>query len=205
MEKLLKQHWPIKPIKILILVCAFFLPRAGVCQHEDVVDSTIIIFTGDTSSIMKSSRDSFNKILYTQPWYDFNEYLPDGKYLYVDVRYKKKRCNLEDGVLIQGQFLDSLRSGKFEYYTFCNDNSKSKEFRKLTDIYNYNEGLLHGYYRSNSCLGILYEGFYKHGKRHGFFLSYDPVNGELKEVELFQNDELLYRSSRPNITVPISY
>lgn len=181
-----------KFLKFFVLIVYLLFPILTMGQ-------TRIIFFDDTTKLMGMFENGLDQPYYIVPFYDLKEKLPDGNYTYVDANRKDSaKVDLEEITLIKGQYLDSLRTGRFEYYYFCTN--KRKEVRVLTSIYNYNKGLLDGYYMSRKCVHMSYQGHYRNGKRHGYFFTYG-ADGELIELELYQNDALLFHSKYPNITI----
>ncbi|GIV45108.1 MAG: hypothetical protein KatS3mg035_2231 [Bacteroidia bacterium] len=156
---------------------------------------TIYIFRDD--SLLKTKylggfENSLNQPYIITPFFDLKERLPDGEYIVVNVNRKDSaKKDLNKYIEIKGQYKDSLRNGRFEYYRTFKINGKWKN--KLTDIYTYKRGLLDGYYVSMSSLYKLYEGYYKDGKRHGIFITYDFRSGEMEEICVYIEDTLKYR------------
>lgn len=185
-----------------IITCISMI--AYVLKTDYSYGQTNLIFFDDTVSqnkFMGRFENEMKQPYYNVPFYDLKEKLPDGTYVYIDLNKESaKKGDVNAHTLVKGQFVDSLRTGRFEYYTFCKVKNKRREQRVLTDVFNYKEGLLDGYYLSMNCQNKLREGNYKMGKRHGLFYAYD-TNGNLVEVELYQDDTLLYRSKYANITI----
>ncbi|GIV44994.1 MAG: hypothetical protein KatS3mg035_2117 [Bacteroidia bacterium] len=156
---------------------------------------TIYIFRDD--SLLKTKylggfENSLNQPYIITPFFDLKERLPDGEYIVVNVNRKDSaKKDLNKYIEIKGQYKDSLRHGRFEYYrTF---KIKGKWKNNLTHIYTYKRGLLDGYYVSKNPLYKLYEGYYKDGKRHGIFITYDFRSGEIEEICVYIEDTLKYR------------
>jgi antitoxin component YwqK of YwqJK toxin-antitoxin module len=167
-------------------------------------ENKIIVFRDDTilqQKLMGRFENKLNQHYYGSPIYDFKEKLPDGQYIYVSInRQDSTKVNFENFILIKGHFKDSLRNGKFEYYGYCGTGRKINKNRNLSEIFNYHNGLLNGYYMAANCENILFEGNYKLGNRDGFFYTYDAY-GILMKIEVFRNDTLQYFSTYPNITI----
>lgn len=114
---------------------------------------------------------------------DFYDSLPNGNWSNYSVNDTLKR-NWKQSVLIEGQFKDSLREGKFTYYY---DNKKKKNTIQL--ILNYSKGLLHGEYIYYTMTGTIYsKGYYSHGVKDGFFIEYDPnrLDGAIRVLEYYE-------------------
>jgi antitoxin component YwqK of YwqJK toxin-antitoxin module len=131
----------------------------------------------------------------------FKDSLPDGTYYYIPKRKKKeKKTSVEDLYESKGQYVNSVPSGRFEYYSLCSFSKRKRDIRVLTAEENYKDGLLHGYSFCGTCEFKLYEGNFKMGKRHGFFYEYDFF-GNLILVELYQEGVLIHRSELRDITI----
>lgn len=156
---------------------------------------TIYIFRDDSllnKKYLGRFENSLNQPYIITPFFDLKERLPDGEYIVVNVNRKDSaKKDLNKYIEIKGQYKDSLRNGRFEYYRTFKINGKWKN--NLTHIYTYKRGLLDGYYVSMSSLYKLYEGYYKDGKRHGIFITYDFRSGEMEEICVYIEDTLKYR------------
>lgn len=188
---------------VVSVLCFIFYSSHCSCQ-------TRLIFTDDTllqEKFMGEFENSQNQPYHVVNLFDFKEKLPDGLYKYIDAdRKDSSRIDIEEHVLIKGEYLDSLRTGRFEYFSNCRRMNKKEDERTLVTVYYYNKGLLDGYYMANRCGQKLQEGYYKDGKRHGFFYYYSYANGELEKTELFKEGSLLYQSKKGNTTIvfPVS-
>ncbi|MFN0187705.1 MAG: hypothetical protein ACKVQV_03300 [Bacteroidia bacterium] len=185
--------------KIKIIIIASLL----LFNPLNVQSQTTIIYRGDSTLIEKFMgyfMNNFNQQYYLNPYFDLNEKLPDGNYLVFSISKNDSiKLKVDDVISIRGQYKDSMRTGKFEYFTQCKiENRKNKYKNVLVHVFNYTNGLLDGYYKSCNCEYKTLEGFYKNGNRHGFFFSYDQ--NELIKVELYQEGLLLFHSNKPNIT-----
>ncbi|GIV45132.1 MAG: hypothetical protein KatS3mg035_2255 [Bacteroidia bacterium] len=156
---------------------------------------TIYIFRDDSllnKKYLGRFENSLNQPYIITPFFDLKERLPDGEYIVVNVNRKDSaKKDLKKYIEIKGQYKDSLRNGRFEYYRTFKINGKWKN--NLTHIYTYKRGLLDGYYVSMNPLYKLYEGYYKDGKRHGIFITYDFRSGEMEEICVYIEDTLKYR------------
>jgi len=183
----------VRPLfRILVKIMSLVL----LCSTSIVAQSHLIFFrdTVTQNRFMARFENTMNQPYYGYPFYYFKEYLPDGKYEYVKtLRTDSSKIAISDFVIASGYYLDSLRTGRFESYAFCKISGKRKETRVLTHIFNYEEGLLNGYYANYNCLGKTMEGHYKHGKRHGYFLTYG-IDGRIVNLELYRNDTLIFYS-----------
>lgn len=175
--------------KINLIVFLVLFSSPAFCQ-------TTYIFKDDSllrNKFIGEFENSLNQPYNTVSPIDFKEKLPDGEYIYVWLHRKDSaKKDLKDYVYIKGQYKDSLRQGRFEYYTRYKE--KGKWVNKLMKFYTYRDGLLDGYYISNLSISRYEEGYYKEGKRHGFFISYDfSGKGEIKEIELYEENVLKYK------------
>jgi len=193
---------------VLLLVGGIVPLDKTFCQRNEV-----FIYSNSSDSLINLYMHLHDRPVYKQPYWsvsilNWREKLPDGIYYYLDEHHPKKH-----NYLMRVQYHDSVRVGRSEYWTYCEVGPprKRKEERMLTITYGYNnKGLLDGYYLSNYCGHFRNdEGYYKDGKRHGFFITYDydekAKQNYVGRVELYRNDTLIYKSEENMATEAIEY
>lgn len=151
-------------------------------------------------------ENEFNQSYLVSGYFTFKECLPDGEYIYLGIsRNKLARVkDYERYILQKGNYVDSLRNGKFLIYSENYRHHKGEPLRVHAEI-NYSKGLLHGhvihYYNHRPRC----EGNYTLGVRDGFFYYYDWETGDLWETLLYDKGELIAKSpwGRPTVLVPL--
>lgn len=111
------------------------------------------------------------------PPFDFkNNTFEDGTWVIVQ-DIKKKNQN----IITKGGFKEGFRNGKFEFSFYKG---------KPQIIYNFKKGKLDGLYQSYFLNRLIDEGYYKDGKRNGYFICHDQSSGTILSIENYENDSL---------------
>lgn len=142
------------------------------------------------------NRDSLSYEFLKPDWpYNLKDTLPDGEYFFVQSprNRKERRQTYQERTLIHGQYKDSLKTGQWLFYTYCYVGKWGREVRVQTGEENYKEGKLDGYFVVRSCGAKVLEGYYKEGKKHGFWYYYYDI-GKFDYVELYIDGNMLCRS-----------
>ena len=151
------------------------------------------VYETDDSSYLVTSFDylTYKGNFRSRAYLDFKDSLPTGEWILYDSVNKKKN---KRRIYIVGHFKDSLRNGKFEYDIFKG---------KPQIIYHFKNGKLDGTYQEYFVNTLTDEGFYKNGKREGFFIRHERFTGTILSVEKYENDSLKdWIEYYPSIGVP---
>lgn len=194
-------------IRLVLLFICYFLCQLCVAQTIIYKDSDEFMRYMDSAianEYLFGIDTSFKEPFLYRYW--FKEKLPDGIYYYVEKPQKdslKVKKDLDNIYVIKAVYVDSVRNG--EYLEYIKSSYAvgvfTKRKRALQFQSNFKNGKLHGLIRYQNVLGqTIYEGNYKNGEKHGFFYEYDP-KGNLVEVRLYDEGELLYVSEYRNPTV----
>ncbi len=119
---------------------------------------------------------------------DLKNQLPDGNwFLYNIPRTDSSKYCLDEVVVVEGKYMDSLRNGQFKYYSILFNKKNKKRSSILSHVLSYKNGYLDGYCYYLSSSNIKEECYYKEGRKNGFnILYYDNY----KEIKFYKNDTL---------------
>jgi hypothetical protein len=153
---------------------------------------TTFVFKDDSvllSQIMETTNN-YSVQYEILPYYFFKDHLQDGTYYVIDL-FKSDSASkkLMDFVIAKGQYKNTQREGRFEYFTLL----KKSPYRILTTLYTYHNGVLHGSFIAGNSVHLTHEGFYSNGKRDGFFITYKDASNSISTIEVFDNGHLKYK------------
>ncbi|GIV45035.1 MAG: hypothetical protein KatS3mg035_2158 [Bacteroidia bacterium] len=170
-------------------------------EEEYKPEKTFRIF-GDTTYIKKIKKFYLPNGSILTNFIDFKDSLPDGKYYFYATKDSTKK-RLKSHLLIEGQYKDGLKEGKFIYYSLLYTYPSKKRY-----LITYHKGKIEGqvifYGVTTRHKNIIFREYveYKYyetnihdGKQHGFDVSYifNFKNGFIYPVviKLFDNGKLI--------------
>jgi len=148
-------------------------------------DSTLIEFIEEYKSTYSRVNGSYG--------IDFKLKLADGHWQYFSKRNSKLGDYNNYYLQMEGNYKDSLKHGKFVYYSYPYTKKNKNIKRGVYKQMNYINGLLDGYFCIYGAVDFkIQEGTFSKGKKNGFFVDY--VQGKVESISLYKNDTLKEQS-----------
>jgi len=139
----------IKNIYILLMLLSHFLLVKFSCVSQNIVykDDSLVY-------------NNFSNLIYN---FSLKSKLPDGKYYVYDIYRKDSTdCCKEKQIILKGQYENSLKTGRFEYFSYVYSFWKTKRY--LHKVENYKEGKKNGHWTIyDEKKEIIREGYYVDG------------------------------------------
>lgn len=157
----------------IILIISFLLFKLN------IVAQVVYVSPNDTNKVIYILEGAIkNENNYRElPPFDFkNNNIADGTLI-----ISKKSIRNKKNFYAMGNFIMGLRTGRFEYLSYKG---------RPQIIYNFKKGKLNGIYQAYFLDKLIDEGYYKDGKRNGYFIRHDQSSGTILSIENYENDSL---------------